>query len=168
MASVTGRRLGSVAVARWFTEGLYRPGGTGTGVLTQGRHFSVRFDADQDEVSDTIDSHLDKSKDAPVQTQPLTLRREALSLYRDVLRYSRLFVWKDEKGNEWGETIRKSARQEFEASVFEKDPELLNRMLLMGRESVEEVKRKFLNKRQQIIEEESNTPPEHRGGPPRV
>jgi hypothetical protein len=41
-------------------------------------------------------------------------------------------------------------------------------MLLMGRESVEEVKRKFLNKRQQIIEEESNTPPEHRGGPPRV
>jgi hypothetical protein len=58
MASVTGRRLGSVAVARWFTEGLYRPGVTGTGVLTQGRHFSVRFDADQDEVSDTIDSHL--------------------------------------------------------------------------------------------------------------
>mmetsp|Transcript_1225 Transcript_1225/g.2937 ORF Transcript_1225/g.2937 Transcript_1225/m.2937 type:complete len:109 (-) Transcript_1225:437-763(-) len=37
----------------------------------------------------------------------------------------------------------------------------VNRMLIVGRESIEEVKKKFLAKRQQIIDEESEQTPEH-------
>ena len=76
--------------------------------------------------------------------QPLTTRREALSLYRavrrcavvlaaaeaacaepahsysvahaQVLRASPLFVWRDDKGVPWRDTLRQSARKEFEAA----------------------------------------------------
>mmetsp|Transcript_1223 Transcript_1223/g.2925 ORF Transcript_1223/g.2925 Transcript_1223/m.2925 type:complete len:181 (-) Transcript_1223:437-979(-) len=95
------------------------------------------------------------------QRIPLTVKREALSLYRDVIRYSRLFVWRDEHGRQWGQVLRENARREFEASRFEMDPEVVNRMLIVGRESIEEVKKKFLAKRQQIIDEESEQTPEH-------
>lgn len=33
--------------------------------------------------------------------QLLTTRREALSLYREILRVTRLFVWKDQQGRMW-------------------------------------------------------------------
>lgn len=36
---------------------------------------------------------------------------------------------------------------------------------MTGRESVEEIKKKFLQRRESIIEEEANLPPEQRGGP---
>jgi hypothetical protein len=39
------------------------------------------------------------------------LRREALTLYRDILRYSNLFVWKDSSGRVWRDVIRASARK---------------------------------------------------------
>ena len=60
----------------------------------------------------------------------LTTRREALSLYRDVWRASFLFVWKNEKGDEWKNVIRESARKEFEAARHEKDPEMVARCVL--------------------------------------
>jgi hypothetical protein len=37
--------------------------------------------------------------------------REALTLYRDILRYSNLFVWKDASGRVWRDVIRASARK---------------------------------------------------------
>lgn len=49
----------------------------------------------------------------------LTTRREALSLYREVLRYSNLFVWRDERGRPWRDVLRASARKEFEEARFE-------------------------------------------------
>ena len=50
------------------------------------------------------------------QIEVLTTKREALSLYRAVWRASFLFVWKNEKGEEWRDVIRESARKEFEAA----------------------------------------------------
>ena len=36
----------------------------------------------------------------------LTTRREALHLYREIMRYSNLFVWKDDKGVAWRDILR--------------------------------------------------------------
>lgn len=36
----------------------------------------------------------------------LTTRREALHLYREIMRYSNLFVWKDDKGVPWRDILR--------------------------------------------------------------
>jgi hypothetical protein len=41
-------------------------------------------------------------------------RREALTLYRDILRTSRAFTWKTDKGEVWGKVLAASARVEFE------------------------------------------------------
>jgi hypothetical protein len=46
-------------------------------------------------------------------------RREALSLYRDILRASRGFTWKNEHGEVWGKVIAVSARVEFEQARHE-------------------------------------------------
>mmetsp|Transcript_31587 Transcript_31587/g.89699 ORF Transcript_31587/g.89699 Transcript_31587/m.89699 type:complete len:126 (+) Transcript_31587:130-507(+) len=94
-------------------------------ILAGKRCFTVRFDADEQETIDTIEAHLDKSGTQEPQVSALSVKREVLSLYRDVIRYSRLFVWKDERGREWGEVLRNSARGEFEAARYEKDPELV-------------------------------------------
>ena len=51
-------------------------------------------------------------------------------MYRDVWRASFLFVWKNEKGDEWKNVIRESARKEFEAARHEKDPEMVARCVL--------------------------------------
>jgi hypothetical protein len=88
----------------------------------------------------------------------LTTRREALSLYREVLRYSNLFVWRDEHGRVWRDVIRASARQEFEAAQHEPDPELINRMIVTGRDAVQRTVEGFLKKRERIIDEEANSP----------
>lgn len=88
----------------------------------------------------------------------LTTRREALALYREVLRYSNLFVWKDEHGRMWRDVIRSSARQEFEAARFEPDPELINRMIVTGRDAVQRTVEGFMKKRARIIDDEASRP----------
>jgi DNA primase large subunit len=84
----------------------------------------------------------------------LTTRREAISLYRDVVRYSRLFVWKDELGRMWRDVIRSSARQEFELARNEQDPEVVNRLLVSGRDALHQTMDRFLAKREQIIRDD--------------
>ena len=70
-------------------------------------------------------------------------RSEALSLYRDILRTAKAFHWCDEKGVPWHTKLRTEARREFEASKEEKDPLIIARMLVTGRECVQEIRRKF-------------------------
>jgi hypothetical protein len=57
------------------------------------------------EAEDFIERSLDQaSKEGKKRADPtalLTTRREALSLYRDVWRASFLFVWKNDKGEDW-------------------------------------------------------------------
>ena len=70
-------------------------------------------------------------------------RDEALSLYRDILRTAKAFHWCDERGVPWRTKLRAEARREFEAGREEKDPLIIARMLVTGRECVKEVQRKF-------------------------
>lgn len=45
--------------------------------------------------------------------------REALRLYRAILRRSRSFYWPNENGEPWCNVLKESARKEFEQSRFE-------------------------------------------------
>ena len=83
---------------------------------------------------------------------PTSPRTEALSLYRSVLRASRLFVWPDQHGSEWGEVIRSSTRREFEAARHERDPELVSRMIVVGRDALQKTLDKFLEKHREVNE----------------
>jgi hypothetical protein len=73
----------------------------------------------------------------------LQTRREVLALYRDVLRAARAFYWSNEKGIPWYRVLRESARREFEAARYEKDPVIIMRMIVVGRQCIDETKRKF-------------------------
>eukprot|EP00512_Aurantiochytrium_limacinum_P001992 CAMPEP_0171484662 /NCGR_PEP_ID=MMETSP0958-20121227/124_1 /TAXON_ID=87120 /ORGANISM="Aurantiochytrium limacinum, Strain ATCCMYA-1381" /LENGTH=97 /DNA_ID=CAMNT_0012017385 /DNA_START=195 /DNA_END=488 /DNA_ORIENTATION=- len=70
-------------------------------------------------------------------------RREALSLYRDCLRVARCFYWCNDDGEPWSRVLKESARKEFEEARYEKDPIIVARMLVVGRQCVEDMKRKF-------------------------
>ena len=70
-------------------------------------------------------------------------RREALSLYRDVLRTCRAFYWSNDKGIPWRKILQESARKEFEIGRMEKDPLVIARMLFVGRQCVEETRNRF-------------------------
>ena len=116
------------------------------------------------EAEDFIERSLDQAseegarKKDPKERSPievLTTRREALSLYRAVWRASFLFVWKNEKGEEWRDIIRESARKEFEAARHEKDPEMITRLLVTGRDYLDQAMEKFMTKRQSIIDGDS-------------
>ena len=70
-------------------------------------------------------------------------RREVLALWRDVLRTSRAFYWSNEKGIPWCRVLRESARKEFEEARHEKDPVIIMRLLVVGRQCVDETRRRF-------------------------
>lgn len=119
------------------------------------------------EAEDFIERSLDQaSKEGARKKDPkersqievLTTKREALSLYRAVWRASFLFVWKNEKGEEWRDVIRESARKEFEAARHETDPEMITRLLLTGRDYLDQAMEKFMSKRQAILDTEENKP----------
>lgn len=88
----------------------------------------------------------------------LTTRREALSLYREILRYSNLFVHRDEHGRMWRDVLRANARAEFDVARHEPDPELINRMIVTGRDAVQRIVDSYMHKRQRIIAEETVQP----------
>ncbi|GMH41666.1 hypothetical protein BSKO_09576 [Bryopsis sp. KO-2023] len=114
-------------------------------------------DVEQGEVDELINKNLvETTKDTPVQTSLLTTRREAIHLYRDIYRFAFLFDWPDAHGNIWRDTIRTSARQEFEKSRFETNPEEINRLLVSGRQSVSDALDRFLQKRVELEEEKSD------------
>jgi hypothetical protein len=70
-------------------------------------------------------------------------RSEAVSLYREILRTAKAFHWCDEQGIPWHAKLKAETRKEFEASKEERDPLIIARMLVTGRECVREVQRKF-------------------------
>ena len=70
-------------------------------------------------------------------------RQEALSLYREILRTCKAFHWCDEQGVPWNARLRQEARKEFEASREETDPLIIARMLVTGRDCVQQIQNKF-------------------------
>jgi len=68
---------------------------------------------------------------------------EALSLYRDCLRACRHFHWCNKEGEPWNDVLRESTRKEFEQARQEPDPLLVARLLVVGRQCLDSMVRKF-------------------------
>ena len=53
-----------------------------------------------DDIEEFLDKHLSKESNTPGTPKQsiATTRRESLSLYRDILRFSRFFTWTDNNG----------------------------------------------------------------------
>ncbi|EYU17559.1 hypothetical protein ABFS82_03G075400 [Erythranthe guttata] len=119
-----------------------------------------------DTIDELFDRHLVKSETKHqldddenefLTRQRLTsTRREALSLYRDIIRATGFFVWPDSRGVLWRDVLRENARKEFEDARFEKDPEIVTRLLIGGREAVQSALDKLVEKQKQQIEKERN------------
>ncbi|XP_075659878.1 uncharacterized protein LOC142629723 [Castanea sativa] len=116
-----------------------------------------------DTLEELLDRHLAKEQKPTLDDDEAELlnrrrltstRREALSLYRDILRASRFFTWTDSRGFLWQDILRENARKEFEAARFETDPEIVTRLLLGGQDAVESALDKLAEKHRQEIEKE--------------
>ena len=123
-----------------------------------------------DDIEEFLDRHLAKpSKNAgdasssapPLRQSVATTRRESLALYRDILRFSRFFTWTDQNGVPFRQLIRESARKEYQAARFEKDPQVINKLIISGRDCLEKSLQSVIDKQRQIVEEEQrrNQPP---------
>ncbi|XP_050235293.1 uncharacterized protein LOC126683438 [Mercurialis annua] len=115
-----------------------------------------------DTVEELIDRHvvkkeksLDDEEEELLNRRRLTsTRREALHLYRDILRATRFFTWPDSRGVLWKEVLRENARKEFEEARYEKDPEVVTRLIIGGRDAVESAIDKLVEQQRQQIEKE--------------
>jgi hypothetical protein len=98
------------------------------------------------DVEHVIEENLDKNtfRERGSGTPLTTTRREALSLYREIMRITALFDWPNEQGVIWRDVLRQSARQEFEDARYESDPEIINRLLVVGRDAVGRVSERFV------------------------
>ncbi|GAA0185540.1 hypothetical protein LIER_32828 [Lithospermum erythrorhizon] len=132
-------------------------------------HRPLCFHHGPDTVEELLERHLDKTekknstlngdeKELLTRQQLTTTRRDALSLYRDILRATRFFTWVDSKGVLWRDILRENARKEFEASRFETDPEVINRLLIGGNDAVQAAIDKLVEKQKQQIEKERIDP----------
>ena len=70
-------------------------------------------------------------------------RAEALSLYREILRTAKHFHWADHSGQPWNNKLKMQARKEFEESRSETDPLIIARMIVAGRDCVQQIQNKF-------------------------
>lgn len=68
---------------------------------------------------------------------------EAMKLYRDILRASKLFTWPNESGELWSMVLRKNARYEFEQAKYERDPLIIARLLYVGRDCLNQTTDKY-------------------------
>ncbi|EPS74343.1 hypothetical protein M569_00415, partial [Genlisea aurea] len=112
-----------------------------------------------DTIDELLDRHLKKKpssdEDEFRRRRRLTsTRREALSLYRDVLRATRFFTWPDPRGVPWRDVLRANARKEFEDARFETDPEIITRLLIGGRDAVQTAVDNLIEKQKQQLEKE--------------
>lgn len=80
---------------------------------------------------------------AHAATRYASHRQEALSLYREILRTAKHFHWCDPNGIPWNRRLKEQAREEFEAAKEETDPLILARLLVTGRDCVQQVQNKF-------------------------
>jgi len=68
------------------------------------------------------------------------LRREALQLYREILRTTRVFAGQtDPSGRDYAAALAASARSEFESSRSVTDAEEIYRRLVVGRDALHQI-----------------------------
>lgn len=112
-----------------------------------------------DTIDELLDRHVvkkektsdDEETDLLTRQRLTSTRREALSLYRDILRATRFFIWPDSRGVLWRDVLRENARKEFEAARFERDPEIVTRLLIGGRDAVQSALDKLAEKQREQI-----------------
>ncbi|KAF2297987.1 hypothetical protein GH714_006854 [Hevea brasiliensis] len=63
-------------------------------------------------------------------------------------------MWPDSRGVLWRDVLQENARKEFEEARFEKDPEIVTRLLIGGRDAVQCALEKLAEKHRQQIEKE--------------
>ncbi|KAG0478281.1 hypothetical protein HPP92_013000 [Vanilla planifolia] len=116
-----------------------------------------------DTLDELLDRHLVNKKsnegdeldgEQLVRQRLTSTRREALNLYRDILRATRFFSWPDARGVSWRDVLRSNARREFEEARFERDPEIITRLLIGGRDAVQSALDKLADAHRKNIEEE--------------
>ncbi|KAA8521710.1 hypothetical protein F0562_012383 [Nyssa sinensis] len=124
-----------------------------------------------DTIEELLDRHVvkkEKTYDDDEENELLTrqrltsTRREVLSLYRDILRATRFFMWPDSRGVLWRDVLRENARKEFEDARFEKDPEIITRLLIGGRDAVQSALEKLAEKQRQQLAKERGRDQDHR------
>ena len=76
---------------------------------------------------------------------------ESLRLYRDIWRASRAFTWPNEKSELWRDVLRREARKEFEAASVERDPIIVARLLVVGRDCLNQTQEKFAQAAQKMV-----------------
>ena len=75
---------------------------------------------------------------------------EAIQLYREIIRTARSFYWPNEDGVPWKDVLRESARKEFEEAREERDPLIVARLLVVGRQCVMDTQVKFNQMEEQM------------------
>ncbi len=73
----------------------------------------------------------------------MSLKTEALKLYRDILRASKYFTWTNPAGEPWSAVLKANARKEFEQAKFERDPLIVTRLLFVGRDCLNQSTDKY-------------------------
>lgn len=118
--------------------------------------YSVKFDATSEDVADLLDRHLAPGESKIKQGgSVVSTRADALQLYRTICRYTILFDWPDDQGMLWRDKLRTSARQEFEAARHVSDPEAIAKLLINGRQAVDQIMTKFLQKHHSLQKQET-------------
>ncbi|KAL6907431.1 hypothetical protein ACP4OV_002470 [Aristida adscensionis] len=117
-----------------------------------------------DTIDELLDRHLAKkpaavaldgdAAEAEARRRLTSSRREALGLYRDILRATRLFAWPDERGVPWRDVLRANARREFEEARGERDPEVVTRLLIGGRDAVQQALDRLADASRRAVEAE--------------
>uniref|UniRef100_A0A0D9Z1S7 Complex 1 LYR protein domain-containing protein n=1 Tax=Oryza glumipatula TaxID=40148 RepID=A0A0D9Z1S7_9ORYZ len=120
-----------------------------------------------DTIDELLDRHLAKKSpssssgaldgdaaEAEARRRLTSSRREALGLYRDILRVTRLFEWPDDRGVPWREVLRANARREFEEARGERDPEVVARLLISGRDAVQQALDRLAEASRRMVEAE--------------
>lgn len=80
----------------------------------------------------------------------MSFRKEALKLYRDILRATRLFPHRNEQGVPWAHVLKASARKEFEEARFVRDPLEIGQLLVVGRDCLDKTLEKVSSANQAV------------------
>ncbi|KAF8405464.1 hypothetical protein HHK36_010370 [Tetracentron sinense] len=152
----------AMGVEKWCKLAISRNNSIPSSVI---RHRNLLHNG-PDTVEELLERHIvkkeksyDDEEDEILARRRLTsTRREALSLYRDILRATRFFVWPDSRGFLWRDVLRENARREFEEARFEKDPEVITRLLIGGRDAVQDALDKLVAKHKQQMEQDRDRP----------
>ncbi|DAZ97258.1 TPA: hypothetical protein N0F65_009309 [Lagenidium giganteum] len=93
------------------------------------------------------------------RTMLVDKRREVLRLYREILRTTRQFEWKNEQAELWSTVLRKNARSEIENARHETDSETISKRIIIGWDCVAQVQQKMVEKQQELQQQATSAPP---------